>query len=106
MYNNNNEDDADEGGGDDQLGKEMSHLYKTSNELNEQVAILQQQITKSSIYDIIKEYGEGPIKVVLELEFLEHDHDNDHQPTTTYHGNEESSGGMSILLWPDTPHAS
>jgi hypothetical protein len=102
---NNDDADADEEGGDDPFGKQMSHLYEMSDELNEQVGTLRQRITKSSIDDIIEEYGEGPIKVVLELEFLELDHDDDHRPTTTYRDNEAKSTRMSILLWPDTPHA-
>lgn len=81
LHGSNNHND------EDPLGKQMVEM---SEELNEQVSTLQNQISTSSIHHIVKEYGEGPVKVVFELEFL-------NQAST--------NGQMSILLWPDTPHA-
>jgi cyclophilin family peptidyl-prolyl cis-trans isomerase len=68
----------------DILKDQTDELYQMKSELKKDVSSLQAKIQDSSIEHIVREYGEGPVKVVLDLEGL---------------------GQIHILLWPDTPHA-
>lgn len=91
------------------LGEQTSELYEMTQEINEQVESVQSTILESCRDHIISEYGEGPLKVVLELEFLK-----DKQPARLKAKNlsyskffhaEDDTSHVTILLWPETPHA-
>ena len=102
------EDGSDGGGGGgggrevdfDLIHKQTQQLYQMEEELNHEVKTLQSRIQLSARNHIIQEFGEGPVQVVLELDFSGNNNNN----------NEQNSSGqgphrISILLWHDTPHA-
>jgi cyclophilin family peptidyl-prolyl cis-trans isomerase len=68
----------------DVLKDQTEELYKMESELTEDVSNLQAKIQASSVENIIREFGEGPVKVLLDLEDI---------------------GRIHVLLWPDAPHA-
>jgi cyclophilin family peptidyl-prolyl cis-trans isomerase len=68
----------------DILKDQTDELYQMESELKKDVSDLQTKIQVSSVENIVREFGEGPVKVLLDLEGL---------------------GPIHILLWPDTPHA-
>ncbi|KAL3914863.1 MAG: hypothetical protein SGILL_005913 [Bacillariaceae sp.] len=74
----------------DLIHKQTQQLYQMEEELNHEVKTLQTRIQMSARNHIIQEYGEGPVQVVLELDFGQ---------------NDNSPNKISILLWHDTPHA-
>jgi len=82
-------------GGDvdfDLIHKQTQQLYQMEEELNHEVRTLQTRIQQSARNHIVSEFGEGPVQVVLEIDF----------------GNTGKLDGpnrISILLWHDTPHA-
>jgi cyclophilin family peptidyl-prolyl cis-trans isomerase len=91
---------------EDPLLTQTSQLYQMSEELNEQVGSLEESIKHQSRDNIIRELGEGPVKVVLELEFLDKDESLVAQPPNNFQRRRtESNTQISILLWPETPHA-
>jgi cyclophilin family peptidyl-prolyl cis-trans isomerase len=75
------------------IHKQTQQLYQMEEELNHEVKTLQLRIQQSARSHIIQEFGEGPVQVILELDF----------------GDAQNSIGgstrISILLWHDTPHA-
>jgi hypothetical protein len=82
----------------DLIHKQTQQLYQMEEELNHEVKTLQSRIQLSARNHIIQEFGEGPVQVVLELDFGGNNN------------NEQNSSGqgphrISILLWHDTPHA-
>lgn len=80
-------------GGDvdfDLIHKQTQQLYQMEEELNHEVRTLQAKIQQSARNHIIQAFGEGPVQVILELEFPEQS---------------SSSNQIAILLWHDTPHA-
>jgi hypothetical protein len=96
------EDGSNGGGGRevdfDLIHKQTQQLYQMEEELNHEVKTLQSRIQLSARNHIIQEFGEGPVQVVLELDFGGNNN------------NEQNSSGqgphrISILLWHDTPHA-
>ena len=82
-----------EGGGGgvdfDLIHKQTQQLYQMEEELNNEVKTLQLRIQQSARKHVIQEFGEGPVQVLLDLDF----------------GNHEKGGTIAILLWHDTPHA-
>jgi cyclophilin family peptidyl-prolyl cis-trans isomerase len=88
----------DGNGGDsvdfDLIHKQTQQLYQMEEELNHEVKTLQTRIQQSARNHIIEEFGEGPVQIILELDF------GDNNPAP-------GSGGsrIAILLWHDTPHA-
>jgi cyclophilin family peptidyl-prolyl cis-trans isomerase len=68
----------------DVLKDQTDELYNMETELKKEVSDLQATIQASSVAHIVEEFGEGPVKVLLDLEGV---------------------GRISVLLWPDTPHA-
>ena len=61
-----------------------SKVYTMTRELAQRVETVQRTAQEAAAYNIIEEYGEGPVKVVLELSFGESAHKNDkegNQPT-------------------------
>eukprot|EP00429_Kryptoperidinium_foliaceum_P004849 CAMPEP_0176014604 /NCGR_PEP_ID=MMETSP0120_2-20121206/6909_1 /TAXON_ID=160619 /ORGANISM="Kryptoperidinium foliaceum, Strain CCMP 1326" /LENGTH=500 /DNA_ID=CAMNT_0017347551 /DNA_START=249 /DNA_END=1748 /DNA_ORIENTATION=- len=70
------------------IHKQTQQLYQMEEELNNEVRTLQTRIQQSARSHIIQEFGEGPVQVVLELDF-----------------GTGQAGQIVILLWHDTPHA-
>ena len=68
----------------DVLKNQTDELYQMESELKNDVSELQAKIQAFSVQNIVREFGEGPVKVLLDLEGV---------------------GRIHILLWPDTPHA-
>jgi cyclophilin family peptidyl-prolyl cis-trans isomerase len=68
----------------DVLKDQTEELYQMETELKQEVLDLQTKIQASSVQHIVREFGEGPVKVLLDLEGM---------------------GRISVLLWPDAPHA-
>ena len=50
------------------LQSQQEELSEMGEELNHQVSELQSRIQASAVQRIVKEYGEGPVKVLLDLE--------------------------------------
>jgi len=76
----------------DLIHKQTQQLYQMEQELSHEVETLQKRIKLSARNHIIQEFGEGPVQVILELDF----------------GDAIANAGphrISIFLWPDTPHA-
>jgi len=76
----------------DLIHQQAQQLYQMEEELNSEVKTLQTRIQRSARSHIISEYGEGPIQVVLELDFGDD-------------AKVDTSNSIHILLWHDTPHA-
>ena len=68
----------------DVLKNQTDELYQMESKLKKGASDLQAKIQASSVQNIVREFGEGPVKVLLDLEGV---------------------GRIHILLWPDTPHA-
>lgn len=82
------------------LGAQASELHVMSQELHGQVMTLQESIQDDARASIIEEYGEGPVKLSLDVQIVGVD------PTTSNVGFSSSPDTrLDILLWPDTPHA-
>lgn len=112
---------------EDPLEPQHRQLVTMTDELNSQVRTLQERIQMAAREQIVMAYGEGPVKVVIELDFDARDTtsgDGDPAATTPqqaafvsdavaatkrnhiHHVPRLSKGSyISILLWPDTPHA-
>lgn len=76
----------------DLIHKQTEQLYHMEQELSHEVETLQKRIQLSARNHIIQEFGEGPVQVVLELDF----------------GDAAANAGphrISIILYHDTPHA-
>lgn len=91
-------DDSSSGGSNDRevdfdlIHKQTQQLYQMEEELSHEVQTLQKRIQLSARNHIIQEFGEGPVQVVLEVDFGDiSDNEGPHK--------------ISILLWHDTPHA-
>ena len=100
----------------DPLMDQYKQLAKMSLDLRKHadVTALQHSIQDTAIDEIISVYGEGPVKVVVELDFGDKNafiaHNNKHQPRaqaqSARHTHNMIKGTyISIILWPDTPHA-
>lgn len=76
----------------DLIHKQAQQLYQMEQELNNEVQTLQKRIQRSARNHIVSKFGEGPIQIILELDF-----GDNAQP--------EGSNAIHILLWHDTPHA-
>jgi len=155
--NTDNQDDGgNNNGGDDPLSIQYQQLAQMSSDLQEHAAVtsLQATIQDTAVEEIVDTYGEGPVKVVIELSFensngnqvyyfdddnddngdddFEDDDNNNHHHGNNHnhvkrrsppsnHGNRRNSNYnnqnakhprdmtkgtfLSIVLWPDTPHA-
>jgi cyclophilin family peptidyl-prolyl cis-trans isomerase len=86
-------DSADGGVDFDLIQKQTQQLYQMDEELGREVKSLQERIQQSARSHIIQAFGEGPVQVVLELDF---------QGLVKL---DAGSSRISILLWHDTPHA-
>ena len=77
---------------DAEIRTQTQQLYEMEQELDHELHSLQEKLQQAARTSIIAKYGDGPIKVVLEIEI----------PDET----DISSNKISIILWYDTPHAS
>ena len=68
----------------DVLQEQANQLKVMENQLAREVSVLQRRIQHEAMEHIVREYGEGPVKVLLDLEGI---------------------GTISVLLWRDAPHA-
>merc|ERR1719343_1882630 len=76
----------------DLIHKQTQQLYQMEQELSHEVETLQKRIQLSARNHLIREFGEGPVQVLLDLDF----------------GDSSANAGphlITILLWLDTPHA-
>jgi hypothetical protein len=78
----------------DPLEQQHRQLEKMTSEIDSQAVTLQKRIQLAARKEIIKTYGEGPIKVLIELDF-----GSDHTEDVS------SSNQISIALLPETPHS-
>jgi hypothetical protein len=77
---------------DSQIHLETQQLYQMEEELDHELRALQTKLQQAARTSIMNTYGDGPVKVVLELDFPD-------EPFS------DSDNSVSILLWYDTPHA-
>jgi hypothetical protein len=77
---------------DAEIRAQTQQLYEMEQELDHELHSLQAKLQQAARTSITSKYGDGPIKVVLEIEI----------PDET----DISSNKISIILWYDTPHAS
>lgn len=75
----------------DLLRVQYDQLKQMEDELNHEVKSLQAKIKQTDRANIVKTFGEGPVQVILEIDF----------PEAKAGGNNQ----ISILLWYETPHA-
>eukprot|EP00934_Nitzschia_sp_Nitz4_P006895 Nitzschia sp. Nitz4//scaffold24_size164493//119801//121450//NITZ4_002342-RA/size164493-processed-gene-0.82-mRNA-1//1//CDS//3329544156//6885//frame0 len=73
----------------DLINQQIKKLNQMEQALNDEAKPLQTRIQQSARNYIVASFGEGPVQVVLELDF----------------GGEPGPDTISILLWRDTPHA-
>jgi hypothetical protein len=76
---------------DAEIHAQTQQLYEMEQELDHELHSLQEKLQQAARASITSKYGDGPIKVVLEIEI----------PDDT----DMSNNQISILLWYDTPHA-
>jgi len=81
-------DGAEPGVDYDLLDKQIQQLQQMEKESQKEVVTLQKRIQRSARTHIIQEFGEGPVQVMLDLDF-----------------GDSTTNRISILLWQDTPHA-
>jgi cyclophilin family peptidyl-prolyl cis-trans isomerase len=77
---------------DNQIHTQTQQLYEMEQELDHELRALQAKLQQAARSSITSKYGDGPIKVVLEMDLPDESSD-------------QSSNAISILLWYDTPHA-
>ena len=120
--NNDNENENDDNSVM-MFDKQYNQLRAMTSELEQHVTItnLQKSIQRTASEEIVASYGEGPIKVVLELDFHntnlndvnskeEDEEENQEQyqrqrRRRTVLVNTNQSTKIIIVLWPNTPHA-
>ena len=88
------------------IQKQIQQLYQMEEELNHELRSLETRIQTSARNHIIQEFGEGPVQVVLDLDFG--DDPNVQQQGAVHGGSKKSKASanrIAILLWHDTPHA-
>jgi len=95
---------------DDPLLDQYQQLTKMSSDLRNHAAVttLQSTIQQMAIEEMTDIYGEGPVKVVIELDFGDKplDAQNNNNSRQAKHTHDMIKGTfLSIVLWPDTPHA-
>lgn len=76
----------------DLIHKQTQQLYQMEEELTHEVRTLQTKIQQSARNHIIREFGEGPVQVILDLDFGQE-------------ASQNQANQITILLWHDTPHA-
>lgn len=88
----------------DLIHKQTQQLYQMEEELDHEVKTLQSRIQLSARNHIIQEFGEGPVQVVLELDFGSTSNNNNNKDKSNI-SYSQGPHQISILLWHDTPHA-
>ena len=86
------------------IQKQTQQLYQMEKELNGELRSLEARIQTSARNHIIQEFGEGPVQVVLDLDFGD-DPNPQQQAVTGSKKSKASANRIAILLWHDTPHA-
>jgi cyclophilin family peptidyl-prolyl cis-trans isomerase len=93
------------------IRRQTQQLYQMEDELNHELRALEGRIQSSSRNHIIQEFGEGPVQVVLDLDFGDQENGGGGGGDTNTGRNHNNksinnrSSRISILLWHDTPHA-
>ena len=91
----------------DPLKNQYEQLSQMTDDLRKHTDLtsLQSTIQESAIEKIVDTYGEGPVKVIVELGFEDEptSHKKNKKSRHTHHM--EKGTYISIVLWPDTPHA-
>jgi len=93
---------------DDPLLDQYQQLAQMSADLRQHAAVttLQSTIQETAIENMIDIYGEGPVKVVIELDFGDKSFIAHNNNRKARHTHDMAKGTyLSIVLWPDTPHA-
>ncbi|KAL3907092.1 MAG: hypothetical protein SGILL_009009, partial [Bacillariaceae sp.] len=85
---------------DDMLEPQRRQLQRMTSEIDDQVVSLQKQIQRAAKKSIIETYGEGPVKVVIELDFGEVAGSAAKEVSPDL-----SATQISIALFPETPHS-
>ena len=95
--------DAEDLSQDDPLWNQYQQLSKMAHDLHKHADIssLQSTLQETAVDEIVSTYGEGPVKVVVELDFG----DNTSAKRTNKNRGMAKGTYISIILWPDTPHA-
>lgn len=93
---------------DDPLMDQYQQLAQMTVDLHKHadISTIQRSIQETAIDAIISTYGEGPVKVVVELDFGDRPfiaHNNNRQARHTH--DMIKGTYISIVLWPDAPHA-
>ena len=91
VRNNNSNNDGEEAVDFDLIHKQTEQLHFMEEAIYH--ALLQTRIQQSARNHIIEKFGEGPVDVVLKLDFSQMDQGNIGHDTIT------------VRLWNDTPHA-
>ncbi|KAL3904898.1 MAG: hypothetical protein SGILL_009893 [Bacillariaceae sp.] len=86
----------------DPLEPQHRQLERMTSEIDNQVLSLQKRIQKAAKKEIIKTYGEGPIKIVIDLDFSDVP-EGASMPKDS--SDDMSSTQISIALLPETPHS-
>jgi hypothetical protein len=86
----------------DPLEPQHRQLEKMTSEIDDQVVTLQKRIQLTARKEIIKTYGEGPVKVVIELDF---GGGNGTPVSMESSADITASDQISIALLPETPHS-
>lgn len=87
----------------DLLEPQHRQLEEMTSEIDGQVKTLQRRIQLAARKEIIKTYGEGPVKVVIELDFENSGSEQTKHKDKTM--DTSSSEKISIALLPETPHS-
>jgi len=94
---------------DDPLMDQYQQLAQMTVDLHKHadISTIQRSIQETAIDAIINTYGEGPVKVVVELDFGDRPfiaHNNNNRQARHTHDMIKGTY-ISIILWPDAPHA-
>lgn len=76
----------------DLIKVQYEQLKQMEDELSVEVKSLQAKIRQADRANIVRYYGEGPVQVILDIDFADQRH--------------VTAAQISILLWYETPHAS
>jgi cyclophilin family peptidyl-prolyl cis-trans isomerase len=84
----------------DLIRVQTQQLHQMEEELDHELRALQSKIQHVARSSIVSTYGEGPVQVVLELDFMDSEIRDD-----LPQGSNVKHNTISILLWHDVPHA-
>lgn len=84
----------------DLIRVQTQQLHQMEEELDHELRALQSKIQHVARSSIVTTYGEGPVQVILELDFMDPD-----VRAALPEGSNPNHNTISILLWHDVPHA-